>query len=555
MQIKQRLDALTSLRFFAAAMIVTSHAAGLFGTVRGDIPTVFIQGVSFFFVLSGFILAYIYPRLETWPEIRHFWRARFARIWPAFFVSFLLAYWLLSLSWDTKIGMANLFMVHAWIPFPNYFHSYNVPSWSISAEMFFYLAFPFLIYQWQKTWLIKLLVSGAIVITLISVLNLIDQGTFVEGTIGNAILYEHPVSRIFEFIIGIWIAFYWHKRVKHNQWTTFRATLYESGVILLAVASMYSISTFVSLMPLTLGGEAATAWLKGSGSIFAFGLLIYVMAIGRGRISAWLSHPILVLLGEISFSVYLLHYMLLEYYGENFASFPHLPNLLSLAIFWTILLLSSYLMWALIEMPCRRLMLGRGAGNIHGSKVMLESWHSHLNLNRKSLSAAAILTCMVTAIYFSIGNVQRISPSDADAMTPSVLKYVVGTRFGDLFMLRGVKIMHKQEGLAIYLAWESLVEQKLTYSNGVFLTDVNGNNLINFNYKQPLHRDAEKQGDIWTDSFIFPASQLKGGERKLAIVVFQGDSDPLLVDRGERDWGSRRLLIDLADITHPVVTQ
>jgi peptidoglycan/LPS O-acetylase OafA/YrhL len=79
---KARLDQLTSLRFFAAYLIILYHSVGLFGIER--IGVNLGQGVSFFFVLSGFILTYVYPRLDSWTDIRQFWRARFARIWPAY---------------------------------------------------------------------------------------------------------------------------------------------------------------------------------------------------------------------------------------------------------------------------------------------------------------------------------------------------------------------------------------------------------------------------------------------------------------------------------------
>ncbi len=552
MQAKQRLDALTSLRFFAAVMIVIHHSVGLFGFKIDQIPFfLWGQGVSFFFVLSGFILAYVYPKLETWPEIRRFWRARIARIWPALLTSFLLAYWLLSLSWDSKTGLANLFMINAWIPFPIYFFSYNSPSWSISTEFFFYLAFPFLIYQWDKTWLVKLLVSCVIVVFLIQVSNwlkLPDYASINDGSITRtSLLYIHPASRIFEFIFGIFVAHQWRKQVGRVQWSESRASLYEICVILLAGASMHFIPVLAGGVSKTWPNTSVLVWLYPSGSMFAFGLLIYVMAMGRGRITAWLSHPMLVLLGEISFSLYLLHQILLRYYQANITHFPHLPDILSLAIFWVTVLLASYLMWALIEMPGRRLLLGRGQKKIHGTKLMRESWHSHLNLNRNTMSAATILACLLVSIYFSMGNINLISPSDADVMTPKELQSIVGTRFGNLFALRGVKIEHKADGLHIELAWESLVAQKLAYTNGIHLTDATGNILVNAGYNQPMNRKDVKRGTIWKDSFFISKDKLKGGESKLAIALFpHGHSEHLLlVDRGARDWGDRRLLITI----------
>ena len=60
----RKLDALTSLRFFAAVMIVLEHSMAAFQTTAWiKSPVAFDQGVSFFFVLSGFMLA---TRIPEW---------------------------------------------------------------------------------------------------------------------------------------------------------------------------------------------------------------------------------------------------------------------------------------------------------------------------------------------------------------------------------------------------------------------------------------------------------------------------------------------------------
>ena len=78
-----RIESLTPLRFFAAVLIVLHHGREQFAIG---------QGVSFFFVLSGFILAYAYPRLEGHREVLTFLRARIARIWPAHGATLVLAF-------------------------------------------------------------------------------------------------------------------------------------------------------------------------------------------------------------------------------------------------------------------------------------------------------------------------------------------------------------------------------------------------------------------------------------------------------------------------------
>jgi peptidoglycan/LPS O-acetylase OafA/YrhL len=115
MQVKPCLDAPTSLRFFALATIVIQHSMvlGLFG-----VYTNFFLGqtVSFFFVLSGFILAYVYSKLNIQSEINYFWQAQIA-----LFASFLLIFWLLPLNWNYQTGLANLFMINAWTSLPSHF--------------------------------------------------------------------------------------------------------------------------------------------------------------------------------------------------------------------------------------------------------------------------------------------------------------------------------------------------------------------------------------------------------------------------------------------------
>jgi peptidoglycan/LPS O-acetylase OafA/YrhL len=151
-----KLDSLTALRFFAAAMVVVSHAAGLFHFMNKpaivDLPLA--QGVSFFFVLSGFILTYNYPDLSGIKATGKFWRARLARVWPAHAFALLLGIFILDLKPLTQMGVplyqniiAHFAMVHGWILQEQFFFSINPPSWSISTEFAFYLLFPLLIWK------------------------------------------------------------------------------------------------------------------------------------------------------------------------------------------------------------------------------------------------------------------------------------------------------------------------------------------------------------------------------------------------------------------------
>ena len=83
---RPRKPALTSLRFFAALHVFCFHLVAFrIVTKRSlfyDVASIGYVGVGLFFVLSGFILVYTYAGREV--TVRQFWRARFARIYPAY---------------------------------------------------------------------------------------------------------------------------------------------------------------------------------------------------------------------------------------------------------------------------------------------------------------------------------------------------------------------------------------------------------------------------------------------------------------------------------------
>jgi acyltransferase-like protein len=93
---RKRLDALTGLRFFAAIEVVVFHERALFAHFPAFLRNAISNGdvaVSLFFILSGFVLAYNYIRPQEKSlrvENREFWLARFARIYPGYFLAALM---------------------------------------------------------------------------------------------------------------------------------------------------------------------------------------------------------------------------------------------------------------------------------------------------------------------------------------------------------------------------------------------------------------------------------------------------------------------------------
>ena len=153
----QHLEALTSLRFFAAFYVLLFHYTAIRGSIfEGQVVRLGYTGVSFFFVLSGFILAHNYHQVDFAKPgaLYRYGLARVSRIYPVYLLSLLagVPFLLASLGKmtpgvTTTRAASSLvvapFGLQAW--FPGTACSLNCPSWSISVEAFFYLMLPFLL--------------------------------------------------------------------------------------------------------------------------------------------------------------------------------------------------------------------------------------------------------------------------------------------------------------------------------------------------------------------------------------------------------------------------
>jgi peptidoglycan/LPS O-acetylase OafA/YrhL len=363
MKNSKKLDQLTSLRFIAAMMIVIHHSVGVFGIENFSVNLG--QGVSFFFVLSGFILTYVYPNLENISEIRKFYISRIARIWPVYLVTFIIVLICVSfpLSFDTFL--AFIFMVQSWVPMSRYYFSYNAVSWSISTEVFFYLVFPILIQKWDSQWLIKFIISGFLLLLIMLAANyfsLPDYGNPYNGNDGflitqHGLIYINPLSRIFEFILGMVIARLYF--VTNNVFSFAMQSTLEVLAVLLCILNIAYQFLIIEALRNPFLGTALTQWLTHSSSLLSFGFLIFIVAKGNGFISKILTLKPLILLGEISFSMYLVHQTIITLYKQNASKLPDVPNLILFLIFMALLVTISYLIWFFIEIPSRKVILKR----------------------------------------------------------------------------------------------------------------------------------------------------------------------------------------------------
>ena len=536
-----RLEQLTSLRFFAALAIVFHHLAGQMGVGAASVNLG--QGVSFFFVLSGFILAYVYPHLPDRKAIAGFWRARVARIWPAHVASFLLGWWLLGYKIEPATAIAYLALVQAWVPSWNFYFSYNAVAWSISTEFFFYLCFPFLLHRWSTTWRVKLGGAALLLLVLLWACSALALPALVSSS-GDAfqpsqhgLIYINPLSRVLEFIVGMAVAQLF--RNKRYVVGMSLGTALEIGGLVLCILNIYGSRYAVEVVASMVPDAPVIQWLVHSSSLFSFAALIYVMAHGRGRVSALLQFRPLVLLGEISFSMYLVHQILISYYASNKGRFVRVDEHLDLLVFFGVLVLLSYLMWRCVEIPARAVL----TGSLGRVKVDL----------KRSLGPAfaALLLCITLATVLTrSGGADFISEREAALMTPASMASQTGSVFGNRFELRGLDVRCLADGIELDLAWRSRIDQPYVYTNAIHLIDASGAIVAQQDYGQPTGAPA-KMGQMWKEHVSLPASKLRPSMTSIALAVYRG-TDLLAIDKGNTDWGGRRLVIPLPECQSPL---
>ena len=346
-----RLETLTGLRFFAAAAIVVHHLRGTFGfDVHVTWPL--DNAVSFFFVLSGFILTHVYGQLETAATIKHFWLARFARIWPLHAVTLAFAWAAFYPGEPGLPWLANIALLQSWIPIQHFYFSYNAVSWSISTEAFFYLMFPLLIFRFSRTWWWKLLLSFFALLAM-AVLSDRLASTSLDAVSQNGLIYVNPLANVFQFTLGMATALLW-KRASSCSVSARTGTILEAAAIFIfLMVGEEVIHTTQFIYHLT-GSAGLTNWIgHGGGTCIPAAALIFVMAHQAGRIGRMLATRPIVFLGEISFSIYMTHQLIIYTFSRNKDLFARYPDEAIICLMVCVIIAASALCWYWIERPAR----------------------------------------------------------------------------------------------------------------------------------------------------------------------------------------------------------
>lgn len=347
-RVVSRLPSLTGLRFAAAFAVFGLHAYSMVKLTdpiaRRGAQLLFDAGdlgVSFFFVLSGFVLTWS-ARPGRGPL--RFWQGRVARIYPAYLVGLALAAGSLYITdrippifWE-PLG-AGAVLLHGWYTQDFVYLGVNPVGWSLSCEMFFYLCFPLLHAGLRRLRPAALYAIGAALIVVTWAMPWIASVAVVPEH-ERWFVYIFPVTRMTEFTLGIVLA----RLVLMDAW---RGPGLRVATVILVVNYFA-----VGWMPPETRDTAA--------AIVGTALIIPAAALAdlRGQRSPW-RHPIVVHLGEISYSFFLVHLTVIVTAVELFELRGPWALWPALGIVVALLLISYVLAVALhrwVEAPAMRLL-------------------------------------------------------------------------------------------------------------------------------------------------------------------------------------------------------
>jgi peptidoglycan/LPS O-acetylase OafA/YrhL len=336
----ESLPRLTSLRYVAALLVVGHHVAILMMPRSGveSAANYGYVGVGFFFVLSGFILTW--NRREGMP-VRYFYGRRFARVYPLHLLTAAIAIPIsFALSYRPPVwpSLANLLLLHAWVPSTRWITSLNTVSWSLACEAFFYAIFPFLVRALSKVQATRIIAGAAAYLVVGYVLVLI----LLPDSRATLVLYYNPAYRVGEFVLGIGLALLVRSGYRGRTPLTWALSALVPGLVLTIVLAHVT----NGFLPPTRG--IATL-------VFAPIFCVIIVAAASedlvGR-RGWLASKPAVTLGEASFALYMIHYLPLLVWFHVHGRFASTPVSLVVGAAYAVLItVAAWIVYRAVERP------------------------------------------------------------------------------------------------------------------------------------------------------------------------------------------------------------
>lgn len=339
-----RIEQLTFTRFIAAILIVIFHYGKNVNLFYNQYTSfIFNQanvGVSYFFVLSGFVMIIAYGNKKK-INFFNYLKNRLARIYPVYLLAIII---ILSLNLFKNINIydlfLNIFMLQSWVPEKAL--TLNFPGWSLSVELFFYVSFPILYNLFYSNKSLKKITLWIVVFWLVSQIfyHLIINEKIQFFCYSIKDIKYYPLMHFNEFLVGNLAGLFFIKKLKNKT---------KNYIF-------FIISTLIVLLFL-LKNKIGLNYHNGILSVIFIPLII-LLSLSNDKLTRLISKKFFVFLGEISFGIYILQvpvwlifsdYRMNKYFGlDKETNFTE-----SFLIRTIILIIFSSLSYLFFEKPIR----------------------------------------------------------------------------------------------------------------------------------------------------------------------------------------------------------
>ena len=334
-------------RALAILLVVLSHGKFLLnGTSLENFPFVkMLDGVDLFFVLSGFLIGGILLRTMSegmnWRDVAHFWKRRWLRTLPNYYLILLLNF--IFVSYGIISGDLNVF---GW-KFIVFLQNFSTPligffweSWSLAVEEWFYIFTPLLLWLLLKKF--KLKVSFLIVTLVLMLGPLFFRAYSFDATLDDfwfdVKVRKVVLMRLDAISFGLLLA--WIYSFYKNFWDKWKniSLVLGVGIVLFLLndstpnSSYYRQVFYFSITPLAIA---------------------LVLPWAEGIKSSW-KHLVAVVthVSKISYSMYLINLALVaQVFGLNYPVTGNADGIMKYLIYWGIVIGASSLLYYVVERP------------------------------------------------------------------------------------------------------------------------------------------------------------------------------------------------------------
>lgn len=312
----KKIESIVSLRFIFILLIFLHHFDGF--EIYYIIPTSYSVrsllnewgaiGVSFFFVLSGFVCSYGYRKKFLMKDISSgsFLKRRLSKIYLLYLFSGLLAIIIykipIKMAWTTCLPF--ILMIQSFVPVDNYAFIFNGAAWCIPNLMFCYIIFSILAKQKAKIFSYSLI--GVIFLEMLTMLIMGGGG---DGYNISWFFYINPVFRLSDFLVGM-IGYELYNRLNKGIPLPSKVICMEVfSVLFLCGCTYFAIKYNVSMI-----------YRYSLYYLIPIISLIISFSLEGGYLSKAISNPVFKWLGEISMEIYLFHQIILTLLGRLFSN-------------------------------------------------------------------------------------------------------------------------------------------------------------------------------------------------------------------------------------------